>query len=70
MMTRCWAATRGANRGAKVEEHTFRDGTKHYSFRDRLGRPHDLTEKEKDSVLRTYCMEDVTEQMRKEGWIA
>ena len=43
MMIKRWAVTNGFDKGAKVEAYQFSDGSVHYSFRDRFGRPMDLS---------------------------
>lgn len=71
MMIQVWAVTAGYHRGAKVEAHQCKDGTVLYSFRDRRGRPWNVDSKEEaDALIRDYSMEDVTDEMRAEGWIA
>lgn len=71
MLKRVWAQTQSTSTWKpKVEEHEFRDGSKHYSFRDRFGRPSDLAdEKEAQQVIREFKMTDVTEEMIRAGWI-
>lgn len=54
----------------KVEEHIYNDGTAHYSFRDRLGRPHNVRDwNEAQKIINDFKMVDVTEEMIKAGWI-
>lgn len=70
-MIQVWAVTAGYHRGAKVEANQCKDGTILYSFRDRRGRPYNVDGKdEAETLIRRYGMEDVTDQMRAEGWIA
>lgn len=71
MLVNVWAVTSGYHKGAKVEAHQCRDGSVMYGFRDRIGRPANVSDKaEADFLIKEYRMEDVTEQMRADGWIA
>ena len=61
MKTRVWASRHKFDNGANVEEHQWADGSMHYHFRDRLGRPHmldgfDMAAK----IIRSFHMEEVT----------
>ena len=57
MMIKRWAVTDGFNKGAKVEAYQFSDGLAHYSFRDRFGRPMDLSEKEAEKTIKLWKMQ-------------
>lgn len=71
MLNRVWAKAKTTSTNKpKVEEHIFRDGSKHYSFRDRLGRPSDIEDySEAMEIVKNWGMIEVTEEMRSEGWI-
>lgn len=52
-----WVVNDGFHKGAKVMEHTFRDDTKHYTMRDRLGRPSNIKNKaEAEKIIKAYEM--------------
>ena len=57
MIIKRWAVTNGFNKGAKVEAYQFSDGSVHYSFRDRFGRPMDLSEKEAEKTIKLWKMQ-------------
>ena len=57
MMIKRWAVTDGFNKGAKVEADQFSDGLVHYSFRDRVGRTMDLSEKEAEKTIKLGKMQ-------------
>ena len=61
MMIKRWAVTNGFDKGAKVEAYQFSDGSVHYSFRDRLGRSMDLSEKEAQKTIKLWRMQLVYE---------
>lgn len=69
MLKQVWATKTGFHTGAKLERHIYNDGSVHYSFKDRLGRAYDIPADEASKVIRDYRMEDITEQMKKSGWI-
>lgn len=69
MLKKVWACTNGYFKGAKIEQHEYRNGETHYSFRDRLGRPSNVNSvAEAEKLIAAYHMEDVTDRMS--GWIA
>ena len=71
MFTRAWGVTSGFDKGVRVEEHTCRDGSKLYSFRDRHMNPHDLqNEAEAMRLVKSWGMTEITGQLRAAGWIA
>lgn len=58
--TRVWQSTSRFDRDARVEEYRYSDGTLHYSFRDRLGRPNNLKDfSEAQKIIKTFNMEPV-----------
>ena len=59
MITRLWKTTKKINRDARIEEHTFRNGEKHYSFRDRLERQMDIEESEIEKICRDWGMVEI-----------
>ena len=59
MITRLWKTTKKINRDARIEEHTFRNGEKHYSFRDRFERPMDIEESEIEKICRDWGMVEI-----------
>jgi len=59
MLTRLWKTTKAFNKDARIEEHTFRNGEKHYSFRDRLDRPCDIEPEEIARIVKDWDMEEV-----------
>lgn len=61
IMIKRWAVTEGFDKGAKVEAYQFSDGSVHYSFRDRLGRSMDLSEKEAEKTIKAGRMQPVFE---------
>ena len=70
MMTRVWAG-KGYDKNVRVEEHEYRDGTKHYTLIDRLGRPCNVnSEVEAMRIVKRWGMEEATEQFKAAGWIA
>ena len=55
-----WAVTEGFDKGAKVEAIKYSDGSMHYLFRDRLGRPSSLKDRaEAEKVIKIYRMMEV-----------
>lgn len=72
MLNRVWCKKNATETWKpKVEEHIYGDGTIHYSFRDRLGRPHDVADwNEAQQIIKEFKMEDVTEEMVADGWIS
>lgn len=70
MLTRVWLDVKCTNTWKpKIEEHTFRNGERFYSFRDRFGRPSDVTKEEAETIVKDWGMVDVTEEYKAEGWI-
>ena len=70
MMTRKWAALNSTGTWkVSVEEYSYKDGSLHYSFRDRFGRPSDVDHDEAMEIIKNWKMTDITEQMKEEGWI-
>lgn len=69
MLTRMWKSESKFNANARLEECTYSDGSIHYSFRDRLGRPSDVDADEVPTIIRNWKMIDVTEEAMAEGWI-
>lgn len=65
MMTRCWVG----KFGGRLEEHTYEDGTKHYSLRGRTGRPFNVEEQNVESIIKKWLMKDITKEMVDAGWI-
>ena len=61
MMIKRWAVTNGFDKGAKVEAYQFSDGSVHYSFRDRFGRPSNVSEEELPKMIKDWRMELVFE---------
>lgn len=72
MMNRVWAQKKSTSTWKRrVEEHIFKDGTRHYSYRDNFGRSSDLKDfDEAQEVIQAFDMEDVTEEMVNAGWIS
>lgn len=71
MLKKVWMDTKSTlTWKPKVEEHEYEDGTLHYSFRDRIGRTHTINQIEADEIIESWGMEDITEQMKSDGWIA
>lgn len=72
MLRRVWVQTTSTSIWKpKVEEHCYSDGTLHYSFRDRHGRPYDLKDwNEAWQTIQHFHMEDVTVEMYNWGWIS
>ena len=59
-MTRLWKVNKGFNKGAKIMEHKFSDGSLHYTFRDKLGRPDNLDNyKQAMRVAKQFGMEEI-----------
>lgn len=57
--TRIWACTKGFEKGARVEEHVFMDGTQHYNFIDRRQCVHTCSYTEAQRVIKNRSMECV-----------
>ena len=71
MLTRVFQDVKTSNTWKpRVEEHTFRNGERFYSFRDRFGRPFDVTKEEAEQIVNEWGMVDVTEEWEAEGWIS
>ena len=72
-MTRVWAITEGCRKGVKLMEHTFSDGSVHYSF-DNMFKTNDVDGwEEAQMILANWSivgMHEVTEECREAGWIA
>lgn len=52
-----WVVNDGFDKGAKVMEHTFSDGSKHYTMRNRLGRASNVKSKaEAEKIIKAYGM--------------
>ena len=60
MLNTVWVAKTGYQKGARVEKHIYSDGSEHYSFIDRFGRPHNATQKDAEKIIKTEHMEEVT----------
>lgn len=59
-MTRLWVVTKGFDKGTKIMEHKFSDGTLHYTFRDRLGRPDNIDNFEHAmQIAKRFRMEEI-----------
>lgn len=70
MMTRVWSVTKGFQKGTKVEEYKYNDGTLHYSFKTHDMRTHNIKDfDEAMKIVKRWGMEDITERMIEAGWI-
>lgn len=56
-MIKKWVVLDGFDKGAKVEAYQLSDGSVYYSFRDRFGRPMDLSEKEAEKTIKLWKMQ-------------
>jgi hypothetical protein len=72
MLNRVWAHPEDNNTWkTKVEEHVYRDGTFHYTFRDRFGRTFNIEDwNEAENLIKHYNLVDFTEKMVEAGWIS
>lgn len=71
MLNRVWA-TEKQFQGARVriEEHIYKDGTKHYSFINNFRTINIDSKAEAEKVIKMWKMAEATEEFRKAGWIA
>lgn len=69
MLAQVWSGKTAINKGAKLERYTHADGSNHYTFRDRLGRPSNVSEAEALEIIKRWKLVDVSEEMRAAGWI-
>lgn len=56
-MIKKWVATSAFDKGANIQAYRYSDGSIHYSFRDRFGRPSDISEKELPKMIKNWRME-------------
>lgn len=68
MLSKVWQCRKGYNKGMRIEEHIYSDGSKHYSLIDRCG-THNCTEKQAERTIKFEEMEDVTLGYIATGWI-
>lgn len=60
MLINRWVTTKGFHEGAKVEAYKHSDGSIHYSFRDKFGRPANIeNEAEAKLIIKRFRMEPV-----------
>lgn len=67
MMIRAYDAQRKLQ-NAQIRVYRYSDGKDYYSFMT-FTRTQDVTKEEAEWIIENWGMVDVTEQMKKDGWI-
>lgn len=60
-MIKKWVATSAFDKGANIQAYRSSKGEISYSFRDRFGRPSDISEEELPKMIKDWRMELVYE---------
>lgn len=68
MLNKVWQCRNGYNKGLRIEEHIYPDGSKHYSMVNKFG-THNCTWKQAERIIKFEKMEDMTENYRAAGWV-
>lgn len=54
-----WKAEGSYNKDVKLEEYEYSDGSRHYLFRDRFGRPANPNKREAEQIIKRWKMKKI-----------
>lgn len=70
MLNRVWTTARPfQGMKVRVEEHIYRDSSKHYNFVTNF-KSQTVRKDEADEIIKGWKMEEATEEWKQEGWIS